>query len=125
MDQASQSSTLPEDDILINRVVGRDHGLPDAPFDLDGARWPSSSTLDVRPTVSCADSDDLASVAGAELLLMLAGKDNGDHAREPLACADVLPFGQSLRYSWIKTIAKNCPISMCAHNTDSESERIF
>ena len=76
-------------------------------------------------------------MAGAELLLMLAGKDSDDeapaiggqrlptNAPEPLTCADVLPFGQSLRYSWIKTIAKNCPISMCAHNTDSESERIF
>ena len=66
-------------------------------------------------------------MAGAELLLSLAGKDPDGRADAtgPLTCADVLPFGQSLRYSWIKTIAKNCPISMCAHDTDSESERIF
>ena len=71
-----------------------------------------SCLVSVRGTPSlfgrCADVASLAGLPGAEVLRKLAGKTESD----PLVCADVLPFGQSLRYSWVTLVAEYCPISM-------------
>ena len=117
--QPCTASTYAEDDVLVNRVL-RDAGIPaglsPGARAMDGSNWTAEQTLTVAPTSTCADND--AAVNEATLLRRLANMEG------TITCADVLPFGQSLRYSMINIIAELCPISMCAYNKYSAACRI-
>ena len=77
---------------------------------LDGLDWADEKTLRVPPSDRCFD--DPAAANASRLLRRVLRRGVG----ETLSCADVAPFGQSMRYSYIKLIARHCPLATCAFN---------
>ena len=100
-----------EDDVIVNQETGAPDGLaPGVSRGLDGLEWSADKTLIVPPSDTCFD--DAPAANASRLLRRLLRKGDG----EALSCEDVPPFGQSMRYSYIKLIARLCPIATCAFN---------
>ena len=107
--QACTASTYAEDDVNVNRETGG--GLPpEVSQALDGQPWTEDKSLQVSPNQSCSDRP--AEVNQTFLLRKVLRKAPG----ETLTCSEVNAFGQSVRYSYVKLIARLCPISVCGFN---------